>query len=365
MNAVSETDSTKCEKPKVLVVDDEHDVADILGEGLQFFGYETEVVYSGVDALARLHECRFDALLSDVHMPRMGGDDLQHTARSLWPDLAVILVTAATDLSLAVKCFQDGISDFIAKPFDLTDVAARIERALERQRLIRENRSYQATLEMRVAEQAAQIRSMFEESLQALNRALEAKDGYTRDHSDRVASAAYAIARRLKPDDETFADKLRTAALFHDIGKIGVPSSILTKAGKLTDDEWACIKKHPEIGESILKPIFRDPIMLAVVRNHHERYDGGGYPDGLVGEEIALEARIAAVADAFDAMTSARSYRDAMPRSKALRILSEGRGTQWDPACIDAFFEIVDSFEPAAPRYSTSAEIEEEFGRAA
>jgi putative two-component system response regulator len=336
--------------PRILIVDDEHDVADILSEGLEYYGFRTTVTYSAVDALAALNSTEYDALLSDVQMPRMSGDELQRLARGIRPDLAVVLVTAATDLSLVVKCFQEGISDYITKPFDLTDVAARISRALERQRLMSENRSYQENLELRVADQAVQIRRMFEESLQALNRALEAKDEYTRDHSYRVASTSVAIAHELRPGDDEFVDRLRTAALFHDIGKIGVPEAILAKPGKLTDDEWESIKRHPEIGETILRPIFRDPIMLAVVRNHHERVDGYGYPDGLVGDNIALEARIVAVADAFDAMTSARPYRQAMPKQRALEILSEGRGTQWDASVVDAFLNVVDALEIGAGR---------------
>ncbi len=158
---------------------------------------------------------------------------------------------------------------------------------------------------------------------------------------------------------------LRVAALFHDIGKIGVPEVVLNKPGKLTEEEFAHIQKHPEIGETILRPLFADPDVLSIIRNHHERWDGGGYPDGLKGEAIPFGARIVAVADSYDAMTSARSYRAGMDPERALDILAKGAGTQWDPEIVGALLGLADADEltELANRPSPSLKDEDALGR--
>lgn len=348
-NAVRPSESVNA---SVLVVDDEPEVARVMARGLTYAGYDVSVAHSGEEALERLEEGAFDLLLTDVHMPGMHGDVLQRLARKRDPDLAVILITAAQDVTTAVECLREGAFDYMVKPAPLADVAVRVGKALERRRLVRENQDYQATLERRVLEQAGRIREMLLKSLETLSHALEAKDENTRNHSSRVADLVTALAGRLIPESETYQKKLRLAALLHDIGKIGVPEAILNKPGKLEAEEFAQIHKHPVVGETILRPLLEgEDDILAVVRHHHERWDGRGYPDGLKGEDTPLGARIAAVADSYDAMTSARPYRPGMRPEQALQVLKDGAGTQWDPDVVTAALELAEEgrFRPRTP----------------
>jgi HD-GYP domain-containing protein (c-di-GMP phosphodiesterase class II) len=182
-------------------------------------------------------------------------------------------------------------------------------------------------------------------SLEALISALEAKDPYTRDHSHRVCATALSLASQIAPGDPVFQERIRVASLFHDIGKIGVPEAVLNKPGALDPDEWAAVQRHVLCGVSILRPIV-DDATLAMVRHHHERWDGKGYPDGVAGKDIPLGARIIAVADSWDAMTSARPYRPSMPRQKVWEILRDGAGKQWDPEIVPVFLRSVGTAQP-------------------
>jgi len=300
-------------------------------------GFEVEVAHSAADALEKIRPGAYDGIITDMNMPGIRGDELHRRAIAIDPSIAVVIITAASDVSQAVDCLKAGAQDYIIKPFDLDDLAVRVEKALERRRLgiiarelERENAIHRAQLEARVQAQSEQLRSMFERALQSLAHALEAKDVHTRNHSERVAGVALSLAQVLVPDQRSFHQSVVTAALLHDIGKIGVPEAILTSPHRLSDEEFAFVKKHPEIGESILEPIYANDLVLFAVRHHHEAIDGSGYPDGLVGEDIPLAARIIAVADAYDAMTSTRSYRDPIAHKRAIEILEQGAGTQWD-----------------------------------
>lgn len=322
---------------RLLIVDDEVELLEILADSLRTIGYEVETRESGSAALPSIAPGSFDALITDLNMPGMAGDELLRVARHIDPSLAMIVLTAGVDVRMAVECLKTGAHDYILKPFDLDDVAVRVGKALEQRRvamfarqLERENDVYRAHLELRVAQQSEQLRSMFERALRSLAHALEAKDPHTRNHSERVAGISLLLAREVVQGPPEFLRSLVTAALLHDIGKIGVPEAILASPKRLTPEEFEFVKRHPEIGESILKPIYPNEVILRTVRNHHEAYDGTGYPDGLVGEAIPLPARLVAVADAYDAMTSTRPYRQAIPRSEALAILERGAGRQWD-----------------------------------
>lgn len=322
---------------RVVVVDDEPEVAKVMSRALTYAGYAVTTVHDAEQALSHLDQGGYSLLLSDIHMPGMHGDELQRIARERDPDLAVILITAAGDVSCAVDCMREGVLDYIIKPSPLADVVVRVGKALERRRMTIELRNHQATLEERVAQQADRIRRLMLKSLQTLTNALEAKDENTRDHSVRVSELATALAKRLRPEDTEFHARIRLAGVIHDIGKIGVSEAILGKPAKLDPDEFAVIQKHPVIGETILRPLLEgDEDILAVVRHHHERWDGRGYPDGLAGEEAPLGARITAVADGFDAMRHARAYRQGMPLAKVLEILKEGAGSQWDATVVQA-----------------------------
>ena len=322
---------------RCLVVDDEPRLRRVLVRLLEGDGFSCREAGSGTEALALMEQDPVPLVLSDVRMPQMDGVTLLREIVSRWPDTAVIVVTAVAEVEDAVSCLHLGALDYVAKPFQLDEVRARVAQALDKRRLILENRSHQQHLEERVQAQAWRIEEVFLEGVQALAQALEEKDAYTRGHSARVARYAVAIAREMRLEPE-IVDTIALGAELHDIGKIGVRESVLVKAGKLTDDEYRNIMEHTLIGARILGPLMRDaPRALAIVRSHHERLDGKGFPDGLAGDRIPLEARVVTVADSFDAMTSERPYRPARSVPHAVRELQEGKTVQFDPQAVDGF----------------------------
>ncbi|HEY2509430.1 MAG TPA: response regulator, partial [Polyangiaceae bacterium] len=263
-----------------LVVDDEPRLRRVLVRLLEGEGFLCREAGSGTEAMERMQEDPAPLVISDLRMPQMDGVTLLREILSRWPDTAVIVVTAVAEVESAVACLQLGALDYVAKPFHLDEVRARVMQALDKRRLILENRSYQQHLEDRVQVQARRIEEIFLEGVQALVQALEEKDAYTRGHSARVARYAVGIARQLKLDAE-IVDTIALGAELHDIGKIGVRESVLYKPGKLTDDEYRHIMEHTTIGARLLGPLMRDaPSALAIVRSHHERLDGKGFPDG-------------------------------------------------------------------------------------
>jgi len=322
---------------KCLIVDDEAALRRVLMRTLQGAGYECSEAASGVEAMRLLEGQRFELVLSDIQMPEMDGVALLNGVRERWPETAVVMLTAVSDVHMGVACLQAGAFDYITKPFQLEEVRARVAQALDRRRLVLENRAYQAHLADMVEQQARRIEELFLEGVQTLVHALEAKDPYTRGHSARVASYAGKTARALTLDDAD-VQIVELGAELHDIGKIGVREAVLRKAGKLTREEYEHIISHTVIGAHILDPLLKhSPPALSIVRSHHERLDGAGLPDGLRGDQIHLFARIVSVADSFDAMTSERPYRPARPVADALAELEAGRGAQYDPAVVDAF----------------------------
>jgi HD-GYP domain-containing protein (c-di-GMP phosphodiesterase class II) len=233
--------------------------------------------------------------------------------------------------------------DYLTKPFHLEEVRARVGQALEKRRLVLENRDYQESLQEKVAAQARRLEELFLASIQSLAEALEVKDPYTRGHSVRVSEYSVIIARELGLEGEM----LRQVGLgghVHDIGKIGVREEVLNKPGKLTDAEYEHIMSHPVVGWRILAPLLSEtPVALNIVRSHHERFDGRGVPDRLAGAQIPLEARIAAAADAFDAMTSDRPYRpDGLSVGEAMREIVRCSGSQFDPSVVAALVRAVE-----------------------
>ncbi len=322
----------------ILIVDDEEMVRRLLHQKLSSEGYRCEEAGGADQALYELKSKPVALVLLDIRMPGKSGAELLPEIKASYPDTAVIMATAITDTSTAIQCMKEGAYDYITKPFNLDEVVLSIDRALEKRRLELENRDYQQHLEQRVEAQARKIRASFLSAITALAYALEAKDKYTSGHSRRVAETSIAIAEELGlPQHST--ERIRQAGLIHDIGKIGVRESVLNKPGRLTDEEFQHVKYHCEMGEHILTPIVEDEEMLKVVRHHHERYDGTGYPDRLKYEQIPLGARILAVADSYDAMTSERPYRKAMSAEAACAEIERGKRTQFDPEVADAFLK--------------------------
>jgi response regulator RpfG family c-di-GMP phosphodiesterase len=320
-----------------LVVDDEFHVRNVLARVLESQGYAVRQAGSAREAIAELARQPADLVLSDIQMPGMDGVALLAEVQGRWPDTGVVMITGVSEVDTAVQCLQQGALDYLGKPFRVEDVVARVRQALQHRRLRIENRAYQTDLESRVEQQASRLRELLIQGVQALAHALEAKDAYTRGHSRRVAEYATAMAGalRLAP---ALVQEVRLGAELHDIGKIGVREAVLLKPGRLSEEEYAHIKEHPVIGERILAPFLADhPTVLAIARSHHERPDGKGFPDGLTGERIPLAARIVAVADTFDAMTTARPYRTPRPVAQAMDELHRYRGTQFDPDAVAAF----------------------------
>ena len=330
------------ESRRCLIVDDEPGLRRLLVRLMEGDGFTCTEASTATDALAALDRSPTMLVLTDLRMSPMDGIELLRTIRSRHPDTAVVMITAVADVDVAVSCLAMGALDYLTKPFHLEEVRARVNQALEKRRLLIENRGYQDRLEERVAAQARRLEELFLASVQSLADALEVKDRYTRGHSNRVSRYSTTIASLLDLD----ADTVRQIGLgghLHDIGKIGVREAVLNKAGPLTEEEYLHIMTHPMVGWRILSPLLSDaPMALSIVRSHHERYDGGGIPDGLAGEAIPLEARIAAVADAFDAMTSGRPYRGArMELDAALAEITRCAGTQFDPRVCVAFDQAV------------------------
>ena len=321
-----------------LVVDDQDRLRAALVRSLRQGGYECLEARSGRQALEVLASGHVVHLVvSDLRMPEMDGLTLLENLRVRYPDLAVVMVTGVSEVETAVECLQRGAFDYITKPFQLSEVHARIERALERRRLLLDNRRYQQHLADLVRQQTVRIEEVFLEGIQTLVHALEAKDPYTQGHSARVAAYAKVTAELMGFGDEQ-VQIIELGAELHDIGKIGVNESILNKEGNLSDSEYRHVMTHTVIGERILSSLFgAAPTVLSIVRSHHERLDGKGLPDGLAGDAIPREARLIAVVDAFDAMTSSRSYRPAMTPQEAVRELRTQQGRQFDPDVVDAF----------------------------
>jgi putative two-component system response regulator len=344
-------------KARILIVDDELRVREILSRKLTDEGYQCSTASDGNSALKALKTKQAELVLLDMSMPGKSGIEVLKEINAKYPNIAVIMVTAVADVQTAINVMRSGAYDYIIKPVDLNILLLSTDRALERRRLMLENREYQLHLEQRVKEQTEKIRQSFLNSITSLAYALEAKDKYTHGHSQRVTEIAIAIAQELGiPEDKI--EKIRLAGLLHDVGKIGVIESVLNKPGSLTDEEFQLVKCHCEIGERILRPIVQDEEILEMVRHHHEHYDGTGYPDGLPGDQISRGASIVAVADAYDAMashgamalavadaydamTSDRPYRPAMTLQATCAELEKGKGTQFDPAIVDILFRIL------------------------
>ena len=338
------TVSMVAERARCLVVDDEPRLRQVLVHLMQNDGFACREAGNGAEALEIMQREQFPLVLSDLRMPQVDGIELLRQTRARYPDTAVVMITAVADVEVAVSCLAMGAMDYLTKPFHLEEVRARVTQALEKRRLILENRDYQERLEERVAVQARRLEELFLASVQSLAEALEVKDPYTRGHSVRVAHLSSAIARTMELDAD-IVRQIELGGQVHDIGKIGVREAVLNKPGKLTDEEYAHIMTHPLLGWRILAPLLGEaPMALNIVRSHHERWDGRGMPDRLAAETIPLEARIAAVADSYDAMTSGRPYRGAqMSAAAAIAEVERCSGTQFDPTVVKAFIAAIES----------------------
>ncbi len=332
-----------CRPSRILIVDDEAVVREILARKLTSLGYSCECSESPHDAHRRLTSEEYDLLLVDVMMPGMGGVALLEEALAIRPDMAVILVTSVVDLELAVDSLKHGAYDYITKPFSFEEVTISVSRALEKRRLLIENRNYQRTLEEKVACRTQQLKEAlqilqhtYDSTLLALGTALDSRDADTSGHSLRVTLYTARLARCFGLP-ELDRRVIQQGAALHDIGKIGVPDELLRKPGKLSEAEWVLMRQHPLIGYRILSGSKYLHGAAQLVLHHHEKYDGSGYPSGLRGDEISLGARIFAIADTLDCMTSNRPFQAAASFESARDEIIQASGIQFDPKMVEAF----------------------------
>jgi response regulator RpfG family c-di-GMP phosphodiesterase len=336
-------------RERIFIVDDEASIRGALLELLSSEDYLCEAISNGLEALERIKAVPPDLVITDIRMPGLDGVELLQRVRQQDPNIAFILITAVVDIDTAVRALKIGAYDYITKPFMLQDVLDRIQHALQKRQLLMSRLRYQRELELKVEERAAQLRKAFVEietnhkvTLEALVAALDAREHETQSHSFRVREYALTLGRALNLSEDRMVD-LGQGSLLHDVGKIGITDTILLKPGKLTEADWVEMRKHPTIGYQILSGINFLDKAAAIVLAHQERYDGTGYPKGLRGEEIPLEARIFAVADALDAITSNRPYRQAADFPTARAEIVHCCGTYFDPQVVEAFLKIPDT----------------------
>lgn len=325
---------------KILVVDDEKInlmmVKRILGND-----YDIETAGSGEEALTYLNDNLPSLILLDIHMPGIDGYETisKIKEQEKLANIPVIFLTADDDSNAEIHGFELGADDFIKKPFVSAVVKRRVERCIESFHLHCNLENEVKRQTQRAEKRRREVEKLSFEIIQTLATAIDAKDIYTKGHSARVADYCAILAKKLGWDEKRI-EELAYKALLHDVGKIGIPDRILNKKERLEDAEFEVIKSHSIIGADILKGVSSLSNMYLVARNHHERYDGKGYPDGLCGKDIPEEARLVGIADAYDAMSSDRVYRKALPKDVIIKELENGRGKQFDPEMLDAFLEL-------------------------
>jgi response regulator RpfG family c-di-GMP phosphodiesterase len=349
VSAVPRTTPTPDQVPptRVLVVDDEETIRLALSKFMRSRGFEVTAAGSGADALLRLRAEPFEVMLCDVRMPRMSGIEVVGAALEIDPQLAVIMLTAVNDAPTATEALARGAADYLIKPVELADLHQAVRRALHR----REHQLEKQRVERRIREEVAQrtaelereklsLRNLTVGIAETLINAMEAKDVYLRGHSQRVAEFGALIAARLGLSSDLI-EAVHLAGRLHDVGKIGIREEVLNKPARLTDEEFSHIKDHVRIGIEILAPLQHLGIVLEFVHDHHEHMDGSGYPRGRRSHEISIGGRILTAADAFDALTSKRAYRDPMTPEEALAHLGRDAGDFLDPEVYDALRYVI------------------------
>ncbi|UJX40929.1 response regulator [Desulfovibrio sp. JY] len=364
---------------RILTIDDEDMIRETIAVYLENRGFAVFEAANGREGLERFLAERPDLVLVDLRMPEMDGLDVLARIRDVSPDTPTIVVSGTGVLQDAIEAIKRGAWDYVTKPIqDMAVLGLSVDKALERARLLRENKAYQENLEALVHERTAEVENTRRQIMQRLSRAAEFKDNETGRHVVRVGEISALIGRAvgLSPEE---CDMLRECAPLHDLGKIGIPDAILLKPGPLTSEEWEVMKRHCLFGCEILGPLgslkdakawCSDPLaptrgmdhnpLLNLARTlallHHERWDGQGYPFGLRGEDIPLEARIVAVVDVYDALRSSRAYKKAFSVEASLGILRQGAGTQFDPQIVEVFFAHLDAIRDIRNKWKDEEE---------
>lgn len=325
-------ENSKNKNYKIIAVDDEEGIIDSLSIFLKRSGYEFTGVTDPMEAVERVKNEHFDLMILDFIMVPIHGDKVVEEIRKFNKELYILLLTGHKDLAPPLETIRKlDIQGYCEKSDKFDQLLLLIESGIKSIAQMNEIKKINEDLE-----------KSYLESIETLRYTVEAKDTYTRGHSDRVSEYSVLLGKKVNLSDNDLR-LLQIGGLFHDIGKIGVPDSILLKESKLTDDEYSEIKNHPSIGAHILSTatIFKD--MIPIVKHHHERYDGHGYPSQLQGDAIPYLARITAIADSFDAMTSKRTYRDSLPLNTVVSEFKKCKGTQFDPELTDVFLDILEN----------------------
>jgi putative two-component system response regulator len=332
-------------KPRLLIVDDEPEVRGVLHDLLSRT-YQCVEASSAEEALAQLREHVFDLVISDITMNGMSGLEMIPHVKTVSPDTVIVMISGMQTIESAINALRLGAFDYLMKPFDLRQAEAAVSRALEYHELVVAKKRYETCLEELVEQRTAELdqaldslEQAYRTTLQALTAALETRDAETHGHSERVVTFSLRLGREYGLSAPNMK-ALEFGSLLHDIGKIGVPDAILRKPAKLTEEEWERMREHPLHGQQILRGIEFLKGAAKVVAQHHEKWDGSGYPLGLKAEDIDICARIFSVADAFDAITSDRVYRKGRPYEVAAQELEEWAGRQFDPKVVEAFHRV-------------------------
>jgi cyclic di-GMP phosphodiesterase len=332
---------------RILVVDDEELIREIICSVLNQAGFDCHPINSGAAALTILQsDDSYSAVVSDVIMDGMDGLTLLAKIRRDHPDLPVVMVTAVHDISVALAAIRNGAYDYLLKPFEREQLLATVRRAVENKRLKSENLAYQTKLESLVSARTEMLRQAltdlersYDITLEALGDALDLKDAETEGHSKRVTAFTIAIARAMGlPQDRVRV--IARGAFLHDVGKMAIPDAILRKPGRLSPQEQAIMQQHAQLGYQMLRKIPFLHEAANIVYSHQERFDGTGYPRGLKGDQIPLGARVFAIADTFDAVTSDRPYRAAQSISSGRREIERQSGKQFDPDIVRVFLSV-------------------------
>lgn len=345
-------------KGNILIADDEEMIRELINITLAKEGFTCFQAASAEEGLEILNQHPLDMAPLDIMMPGRSGIELLKDIKKSNPDTTVLMITAMNDMDTALSCIHFGAEDYIIKPFNLDRVLLTVKNTMEKRRLIIENREYQADLEQKVREHTEVIRNVmgeinlaYEHTLAALIRALDAREKEVGSHSERVMNYARLLAQAAGIDQAAISD-LAKGALLHDIGKIGISDNILLKPAKLDDAEWEIMRQHPSVGYEILSGIRYFEGAAKLVLSHHERYDGTGYPHALQGEAIPVSARIFALVDTLDAMTSYRPYRKALTYQAVREEVVKCSGKQFDPKLVEVFLSIPKSaWETAAGKH--------------
>jgi putative nucleotidyltransferase with HDIG domain len=330
----------------ILIVDDEEMVRDLLSSALQQENYVCHLAANVDQAFEVLGNCRIDLVISDIMMPGRSGVDLLRDLKKVDPDIAVLMITGLSDMNTAMECIHLGAADYITKPFGVTRIVLTVRNLIQKRCLEIEKKNYQISLEFKVMEQTEQLRrtmtelrNSYDSTLTALVKALDAREKEVGSHSERVMNFTVLMAEKAGIAGNEL-EQLAKGALLHDIGKIGITDNILLKPGPLDGNEWLEMRRHPQVGYVILSEIDFLSGPADIILSHHERYDGTGYPKKLNGVQIPIGARIFALVDTLDAMTSDRPYRRALPFDAVTSEVIKYSGSQFDPALADMFKSI-------------------------